>query len=207
MRRTALLILLTLCALPLSAQAPDDLDSPWQFHAGIGWPILIGSMQNSANGLLHTEFGANRRVTPRLRLRLDFGYDAFNPSDKVLKGYGATEGRAQIYSLSADLQFKVREIGWGEAYVLGGVSTNYKHAFVQNPTAITICDPFWGCAVGGSDTIVGTKADTSYGMNAGIGYEMPLTTISQLFIEMKYQFVNAKSGGFEFVPLTIGARF
>src|SRR6187401_1824472 len=107
-----LFVLLILGALPLSAQL--DEDRKWFYQGGIGWPVVVGSMQPSANGLLHTNFGVMRRVRPPLRMRLDFEYDGFNPSDQVLEGYGATAGRAQIYSLSADLQFRIREIGWGE---------------------------------------------------------------------------------------------
>ena len=208
LRLKILLALLILGALPLSAQLDQiDEDRNWFYQGGIGWPVVVGSKQRSANGLLHTNLGVNRRVSPRLRVRMDFDYDGFNPSDEVLEGYGATAGRAQIYSLSADLQARVWQIGWGEAYVMGGVGTHYKHAYVQNPTTITICDPFWGCATGGTNTIAGTKSDTGYGLNAGFGYEVPLTDATLLFVEMKYQWVNTKSTGLEFVPVTIGARF
>lgn len=204
--KTLLLLLLTLATLPLAAQEPDD--RYWQFHAAIGWPAAIGSTQSSANGLMHTMFGAIRRVNPWLGIRFDGEYDAFNPSDKILKGYGAKEGRAQVYSLSADLQLKMTDLGWGHLYAMGGVGTHYKHAFIQNPSTGVICDPFWGICYGvGTDVITDTKTDTGYGANAGIGYEMPLTSDSQLFFEMKYQWINTKNGGAQFIPLSIGARF
>ena len=199
------MLLIVFVAAPLLAQSADE--RYWQWGAGIGWPAAVGTSQSAANGLMHTMIDAVRMRPSGLGFRIDGEFDAFNPNDRIVKAYGAKGGRAQVYSLSFDIEHKLGDIGWGYTYLFGGVGTHYKQTYLDNPSNGAICDPFWGICYPTGSQIVKSHTDTGYGANGGIGYQVPLTNESQLFIELKYQWVNTKATGAMWVPITIGARF
>ena len=205
MRKTMLLTALAiLLAIPMQSQT----DPNWHWNFGIGYPFPLGKTSDAASGVFGMTVGANKAINPKLAMRFDGDWNRFNPSSAVKQAYQAEGGYANVWSLSADLQYTLTESGRNKSYIFGGVGTHYKQIYLTNPGIGWACDPWWGiCAPVGTDVITDKKTDTAFGANAGIGMQWPLLSGSEFYVEGKYQWVSGNNADVQFIPLTIGWRW
>jgi hypothetical protein len=206
--------ILALASLAPIAQAGD---APVRFLMSGGLAPTVGETSNYLTNGWTLDMGLQLQpdTAGQLALQLDLSYSSFNAKNSLLQlgqaqsAYIST-GNGTVWSLSGDAKWFTdtdRIRGYG---LLGG---GLYHRYVGLSEAAygtgIICDPWWGwcypVAVSGT-TVVASRANYKFGMNAGIGVEYVLENDSAWFIEARYTWVNGTHPT-EFVPIVIGFKF
>ena len=184
----------------------------WYVMGGLNQPV------GSTNQLLQSgwDFGGGlevRQANNPLSLRLEVSYATNNATHQLLDegqqqtGLQITNGWADLWTGTANAEFRV-PFGRGvEGYVIGGVGAYYTRLSLTQWGSGYVCDPWWNyCYFASGDLLVARHDVTKFGWNGGAGVSVDLRNGMALFIEARYNAVQMPQT-FQYVPVNIGVRF
>jgi hypothetical protein len=186
-------------------------DKLWSGQFGGGWSMPESATADKLNNGWHVMGGALMHMNERLSLRFDAQYDRFNASRATLDSLRVPDAYAEVWTGTGGLQLTLNPQSGLRFYGFGNVGGYYKRAVATRPTLVPgiICDPWWDFCFEGlvpANTVLGTKSNTTFGGNAGVGVEFGAPHRTSVFVEAKYQWVSAGQA-VEYVPITVGFRW
>lgn len=206
-------VLTAAAALACLVAGTASAQSPWggNLALGYGWPL--GDASDRFDGDI--AFAAGLSYAPEawpVGLRFEFTWNEFDPKGSFLDEFGVGEGDAQVWSITANAEWKNQvSRSWGY-YLIGGVGYYDYELELTEPGSglVTVCDPWWGIcypALVPVDRIVGSYGGSDWGLNAGLGFAWPVSRTSEFYVEARYHWVDKDNGSLQFVPVMLGFRF
>jgi len=206
-------LVVTAAALACLVVGTASAQSPWggNIALGYGWPL--GDAGDRFDGNL--AFAAGLAYAPEswpVGLRFEFQWNEFDPKSSYLEQFDVGDGNAQIWSITANVEWKRRvSRNWGY-YLIGGIGYYDYELELTEPGAglVTVCDPWWGICypvLVPVDEIVGSYGGNDFGLNAGFGFTWPVSRTSEFYVEARYHWIDKDNGSLQFVPLMVGFKF
>ena len=190
-----------LAVAPAAAHAQFGTRGPNPISFGIegGLAAPTGSLGDYVNAGYSVGGFVDLRPAPGpLSLRIEVGYDRFNYKDSY-ENYAASLAGASYTSNkhylrgTANLVYRFSNMSGIRPYVTGGVGiyNNSDGASLQ---------------YGSSTTTFNSNSTTKFGVNGGVGAELPLSGITP-FIEVRAHGVQTEYTPLTYFPITVGFRF
>jgi opacity protein-like surface antigen len=195
------------------AYAQDDSPVQWQVWGGANVPT------GKSSSLLQTGWNFGTGVTFRqpdspFGLRVDFSYAANNATSHGLyeassaSGLSINGGWADVWSLTANGEYRVSFSDSVRGYVIAGIGAYYTQVQLTEVGYGYVCNPWWGyCYVGTGNTVVASNSSTHFGWNAGLGVDFKLQSGKSLFVEARYTWIDTPHPTIEYIPIVFGVRF
>jgi hypothetical protein len=190
---------LAAAALPQAARAQLSAGNPLSVGLSGGLAAPTSPLSNNVNsgysvaGMLDV-----RPAAGPLSLRVEVGYDRFAYKDSYqtylarLAG-GSYEANTHYIRGNANLVYRLGSFSGLRPYVTGGVGV-YNNA---NGESLNL---------NGATTTYNSGSTTKFGVNGGIGVDVPLSGIT-VFGEVRAHGVQTDGTPLTYVPVTVGIRF
>ena len=181
------------------AQFPSPVRNPFSFGGSGGLTVPTGALSNDVNAGYTVAGMVEYRPAPGpLSLRLEVGYDRFDykgdyqTSAAQLLGVNYSSNTHFIRG-NANLVYRFSSLSGIRPYVTGGVG------IYNNSDGSTI-------QYGGSTQSYNSSSTTKFGVNGGVGIEVPLSGIT-VFGEVRAHGVQTDYTPVTYIPITVGFRF
>jgi hypothetical protein len=223
MRKTFVLLSLLTVLVPATARAQDN---PVQVNFGGGVTFPVGDVGDSFDTGFNFAAGLTFNANEVVGFQAEYQYhrlagpdrlfaNQINPtaSDQVL-----IESNHQLNVLDFNVVLRAGGTSGVRGYLLAGPGVYWRKVQLTTPSVgfITVCDPYWyvcfPTAVS-TDTIVGDRTSTDFGVNFGGG-----VNFGAFYVEARYHYVwgndvQTPGGGqtystnASYLPITFGFRF
>ncbi len=205
MNRLAAVALVTaagaLAAAPAAAHAQfgTGRTSPLSFGVEGGLSVPAGNLGDNLNSGYSVAGMVDLHPAPGpLSLRLEVGYDRFNYKDAYQTYVAQIAGgnyssNTHFLRGTANLVYRFSNMSGFRPYLTGGVGV------YNNSDGTTL-------QYGNTTTSYSSGSTTKFGVNGGVGVELPLSGITP-FIEVRAHGVQTDYTPVTYVPITVGFRF
>jgi Outer membrane protein beta-barrel domain len=202
---------------PYGAPAPSATyktapPAPYQpFHVSISGGLSITADDGSENfddgGLVDLGFSFFPIEVIPIGLRVDGSYSWYGARDRFLYANNAQIGHQEVYGGDVDLQFNLGPYNARSQFYLFGGGGWYRERITLHQVSGFggFCDFYCGGLF-----ITGTARETTPwrdSWNAGLGWELALTSYSKFFVEARYRKIGPNDSKESFVPIQAGIRF
>lgn len=198
-------------SLSLLSPAQVEASRHVTFNVGGGVSPLVGAVSNRLNTGWNVTAGVGYRVDPHFSTALQFAYDGFGVSRRVLNEANVPGGTAHMWSITLDPKVNFAPGSRLSPYVVGGAGYYRRTVEFTAPTVAPalIFDPFFGfvSTLVPADQVLGQITKDGVGGSLGAGFDIGISHGTTFFTEARY--VYAGTGGFptRVVPVTFGLRF
>lgn len=190
-----------LAAAPTAARAqlPSPIPHPFSFGVSGGLTVPTGNLGNDLNSGYSVSGLVDLQPAPGpLALRLEVGYDRFAYKDSYQSflaqaAGGSYSSNTHYLRGTANLIYRLPNMSGIRPYVTGGVGV------YNNSDGTTL-------QYGGNTTTFNSSSTTKFGVNGGVGIELPLAGITP-FLEVRAHGVQTDYTPVTYVPITVGFRF
>jgi hypothetical protein len=214
------LVIVLLC-LPRLAAAQDHT---FYGVVGIGPTSAFGSAGDALSTGFNFTFGGAYRINQNLALRMDALASRHDVKSSVRNQLGVGNGDAWLWDFDGDVVVSTPMHGRTSFYGVGGIGVYYRRLSLSDPFGtgvqpvcqewLLVCPsvPF------NSTAIVGDRASTDFGVNAGVGMNVRVSQRQSAFVEFRYHYIwgpsqSAQNGQpainahTELLPITFGVKF
>jgi hypothetical protein len=225
MRKTFMLVALLAVIVPAAARAQDK---PVEFNIGAGVVFPIGDVADSFDTGWNFATGLTFNVNEVVGIQGEYQYFRFGGPDRVFDNAinpGGDriliESNHQMNVVDFNLVLRAGGTGGVRGYLIAGPGVYWRKVQLTTPSVgfVTVCDPYWyvcyPTAVS-TDTIVGDRTSTDFGMNVGGG-----VVFGAFYVEARYHYVwgpkiepqvgaqagQSFSSNASYFPITFGFRF
>lgn len=203
-RRFSLLVLATggaLAAAPSTARAqfPSPVSNPVSFGVTGGLAVPVGRLGDNLNSGYTVGGLVDLHPAPGpLSLRPEVGYDRFDVKSSVLNDLataagGSITGNTHFLRGTGNVVYRLAPVSGLRPYVTAGVGVYQLGAGASY-------------SYGGTTTTQNDQTQTKFGVNGGVGLELPLSGIS-VFLEARAHGVQTDATPVTYIPITVGIRF
>ena len=215
MQKRHLFVLATILLLstPALAQLPEKTRT-WTPQVAVGYSGATGIVDELFTGSFSMAGGATyqpRRVKV-IGAWLELDYNGYRVSRTALDEIGVANGDLRVWSAAGGLRLATSgKVGF---YFNLGLGWYRQEIDLLNPTQPEVgiaCNPWWNfCrAVGivATQNIVGSARTSALGYNTGMGLTFRLLNLSEIYLEVKYNYVPGEVAALEMVPFVLGYRW
>jgi opacity protein-like surface antigen len=202
---------LLLFSITVYSRAQDD--TPYTFHAGAGISPLVGSISSRLDNGWHITFGGGYNFTPHFTSTLDYTYNGFGVSQKVLTEAGVPGGNAHMQSITVNPKLRLNRHGKFDPYVVGGVGYYRRTVEFTRPVLVQVFlfDPFFGIffnTLVPANQVLGKIIGDGIGESLGGGLDIKLGDSGvKFFTEARYHYASTGRIVTRMVPVTFGIRW
>jgi opacity protein-like surface antigen len=224
-RKLALLICLVFVLGVLSsgstwAGKPDKDWKDWFGHFAIGYIVPEGDFGDVVDSTWILSGGATW-WPGTVGLDLDLGWADFDINDDTLRKINDAieppstgtidNGDVAIWSLTTDAIWSPDTQGSVGFYLAGGIGGYYLDAKVTTTGLVyypPVCGIYWCYPgwVGSGNIVAGSESSWEFGYNAAIGLNIEMASGSQIYLEVKYHYINTDTAT-TYIPVQIGYRW
>jgi len=182
------------------------------FHVSISGGASIPTGDVSQNfddgGLVDLGFSFFPVESIPIGVRVDGSYSWYSARDGLLYANNAQIGHQEVYGGDVDLQFDLGpHNARSQFYLFGGGGWYRERTTLHQVSGFDdgFCDFYCG-----GISITGTARETTPwrdSWNAGVGWELALTSYSKFFVEARYRQIGPNDTKESFVPIQAGIRF
>jgi hypothetical protein len=204
------------------AGRPDKSWKSWFGHFSGGYTLAQGDFGDYVDDTWTLSGGATYwPETWPVGLDFELGYnDDFDVDSSVIDAINAvlpedsaeiTGGSVRVWSMTADFIWSPGK-GSVSPYLAGGLGAYYSRAELTAPGVIyypPICG-WWWCYPGGvapGTVVANSESSWDWGANVGIGLNWEMSMGSQIYLEVKYHWVDADPTEITYLPIQIGYRW
>ena len=188
--KNALGMALLVIALGVTSSAQDHR---WTFDAGAGFSPLLGDLNNYLRNGWNITAGGGYNFNPGFSTTVEYMFNDFGISQRVLDSVGARGGSAHLWSVTVDPRLTLRYVGKVRPFVVAGVG--YYRLTKSALVPVSAADPFFS-SIGGP------------GGSLGLGFDFGIRdTGLKLFTEARYHYAATGSVTVHMIPLTVGLRW
>ena len=201
-------ILATCC---MCAHAQDD--HRFTFNAGAGASPLVGDISTRLDNGWNATFGGGYNFSKNFAATIQYTYNGFGVSQRVLTEAQVPEGNSHLWSLTLDPKIKLNSVGKVNPYLVGGVGYYRRTVEFTQPSLVpvTVFDPFFGFFFNTfvpAHQVLGDIRQSGIGGNLGAGLDVKLGDSGvKAFAEARYEYADTGSIPTRIVPLTFGFRW
>jgi opacity protein-like surface antigen len=213
-RSTAMLAALafTVVAFSFSSSAQVEEVHHFTFNVGGGVSPLVGSISNRLNTGWNVTAGAGYRVDPHFSTSLQFTYNGFGVSRRVLNEANVPGGTARMWSITLDPKINFHPGSRFNPYVVGGAGYYRRTVEFTAPTTAPafVFDPFFGVfytTLVPADQVLGTITRDGVGGSLGGGVDFGISHGTSFFAEARYHYAGTGGIPTRVVPVTFGLRW
>jgi opacity protein-like surface antigen len=202
---------LILVSLTVRSNAQDD--HRYTLHGGAGVSPLVGDISTRLDNGWHITVGGGYNFTPHFTTTLDYTYNGFGVSRKVLNEAQVPDGNSHMWSITVNPKLRLNRSGSFDPYVVGGVGYYRRTVEFTRPVLIPvfIFDPFFGGffnTLVQADQVLGKITQDGVGGSAGAGFDIRLgDTGLKIFTEARYHYADTGRIPTRMVPVTFGIRW
>jgi opacity protein-like surface antigen len=210
-------LLCILCAFWMSdfahAQDQDQIKSRFTFQGGAGFSPLVGDISSRLDNGWHVTFGGGYRFTSWFSTTIDYLYNGFGVSSKVLNEAQVPDGNAHLWSVTANPMLRWKSGRGAHPYVVGGVGYYRRVVEFTQPSLVPVLyiDPFFGFAFNTlipANEVLGSIRKGGIGGSLGAGLDFDLgSTGAKVYAEARYHYADTGNIPTRMVPVTIGLRW
>jgi Outer membrane protein beta-barrel domain len=208
---TVAALALLLLSTTVHSRAQDD--TPYTLNAGAGVSPLVGAVSSRLNSGWHITFGGGYNFTPHFTTTIDYTYNGFGVSQKVLNEAGVPSGNAHMQSITVNPKLRLNRHGKIDPYVIGGVGYYRRTVEFTRPALVPvfIYDPFFGVffdTLVPANEVLGRITEDGVGGSLGGGFDIKLGDSGlKFFSEARYHYANTGRIVTRMVPVTFGIRW
>jgi len=202
-------MLLTVFTLTLQAQSEHRLT----MNAGGGISPLVSDISHRLDNGWHVTVGGGLNITRHLSATLNYTYNGFGVSQRVLTEAKVPDGNSHLWSLTVDPKLRFSRSHRFDPYLVGGVGYYRRTVQFTRPTIISalVIDPFFGAIFNTlvpADTVIGSITRDGVGGSGGAGFEvkLPRATV-KFYTEARYHYADTGRIATRMVPITFGFRW
>ena len=186
----------TLVALSLCSAAQVEELHHLTLNVGGGVSPLVGSIGSRLNTGWNLTAGVGYRVDPHFSTALQFSYNGFGVSRRVLNEANVPGGTAHMWSITLDPKLNFRPGNRVSPYVVGGAGYYRRTVEFTAPTTAPafVFDPFFGVfytALVPANQVLGTITRDGAGGSLGAGIDFGISHATSFFTEARYQIGRA----------------
>jgi hypothetical protein len=192
----------------------------WNIGGTVLVPLADSEKRNNVGGGIAA--GLTYNFSAVAGVQLEYGADWTTLKTGNLSNIGISgNGLFQYF----DLNLLVRPFMLGPVgvYLVGGGGLYYRRAEItraSGTTLATYCDPwFFYCSAVpvSAESLIGSRSRWDWGLDAGIGFTLPIAEPARLYLEVKYHYIfgptftdssnTARKADGQFLPIALGVRF
>jgi opacity protein-like surface antigen len=183
------------------------------FHAGAGVSPLTGDISSRLENGWHITFGGGYEFTSWFSTTVDYMYNGYGVSNRVLSEAEVPGGNAHMWSLTVNPTLHLSRHSRISPYIAGGVGYYRRTVEFTRPAAVpvTFFDPFFGFVfntVLPADQVIGDITRGGVGGSLGGGFEVKLgDSHVKVFSEARYHYAATGNIPTRMVPVTFGVRW
>jgi hypothetical protein len=190
-------------------------ENRYTFHGGGGAGVtpLVGDISSRLDNGWHITFGGGVNLTSHFATTLDYGYNGFGVSRKVLNEAQVPDGNAHLQSITVNPKFRLVRIGKVMPYVVGGVGYYRRTVEFTRPALVSvfIFDPFFGDLFNTlvpANQVLGRITEDGVGGSLGAGFALKFgESRVKFFTEARYHYADTGNVPTRMVPVTFGFRW
>ena len=214
-RISALCVVLLLVSGSLALAQPDKPWKSWTGNVAIGYSMTQGDASDFFdNGWNFTGGATYKPETWPVGVFVEGAFNRFDAKNNLTEALGVGSGDMDIFSITGGGIWSTKTQGRVDFYVSAGAGWYRRSIELRNPTTAYFpptCNPWWyWCTPGGlipAEEIVGSDTQNKVGANGGIGLTFALANDSQIYLEVKYHWMDTKEEATTWVPVTVGYRW
>jgi opacity protein-like surface antigen len=195
-----------------SVSAAQD-EHRFTVHAGAGVSPLVGDISSRLENGWNVTVGGGYRFTNLFSATVDYMYNGFGVSQRVLTEAQVPDGNAHLWSITVNPMLRLHRVSKVSPYVLGGVGYYRRTVEFTRPALVpvTFFDPFFGFAfstIVPANQVIGTVTGDGVGGSLGGGFEVNVgDTGVKVFSEARYHYADTGKIPTRMVPVTFGFRW
>jgi opacity protein-like surface antigen len=203
---TVLVFSMTVCS---SAQE----ENRYTFSFGAGFSPLVGDISTRLNNGWNIAFGGGYNFTPHFTTTLDYAYNGYGVSQRVLNEADVPGGNSHLWSITLNPKLRLNRVRRVDPYVIGGVGYYRRTVEFTQPTLVSVYffDPFFGVfynTLVSANQVLGRITEDGVGGSLGGGFEISLGNRGiKFFSEARYHYANTGRIITRMVPATFGIRW
>lgn len=181
--------------------------------AGGGLSPLVGDISRRLDNGWHVTVGGGLNITRYLSATLDYSYNGFGVSQRVLSEAQVPGGNSHLWFLTVNPKVRLSHSKKFDPYLVGGVGYYRRTLQFTRPTLIPVLvvDPFFGDVfntIVPADTVIGSITRDGVGGSGGAGFELKLpSTALKFYTEARYHYADTGRIPTRMVPVTFGFRW
>lgn len=213
--------MIALASLPAGAACADEGGLSARLGGGVVFPV--GAAGDRFKPGWQATAGLGWAFSERLAVELDYGYGRHRAIGQSLAP-GFVHGRQELQHLDLDLRLTLGPGGQALFYLLAGPSLVRRRVEISDVAGYQpgppVCDPWlMVCEPAGAplQRVVGSRAESLPGVNAGVGLEVRLAHRLRFLVESRWLLAYGREYGLPgtaarrstatALPLTLGLRF
>ena len=202
---------LILLSLTVCGHAQDE--HGFTLNGGAGVSPLVGDISTRLDNGWHITVGGGYNFTPHFTTTLDYTYNGFGVSRKVLNEAQVPDGNSHLWSITANPKLRLNRRGNFDPYVVGGVGYYRRTVEFTRPVLVPvfIFDPFFGVFYNTflqADQVIGKITQDGVGGSLGAGFDVKLGESGlKFFTEARYHYADTGRIPTRMVPVTFGIRW
>ena len=211
MLRVMALTAMLLIVFTLTVQAQSE--HRFTLNAGAGISPLVSEISHRLDNGWHVTVGGGLNITRHLSATLNYTYNGFGVSQRVLSEAQVPGGNSHLWSLTVDPKLRFSRSRKFDPYLVGGVGYYRRTVQFTRPTIIPVLvvDPFFGAIFNTlvpADTVIGSVTRDGVGGSGGAGFEVKLpSTAVKFYTEARYHYADTGRIATRMVPVTFGFRW
>lgn len=200
-------------ALLLSGISQAQDEHRFTLQAGAGLSPLTGDISSRLENGWHLTFGGGYKFTSYFSTTVDYMYNGYGVSRRVLREAEVAGGNAHMWSLTVSPTLYLLRHSRINPYIAGGVGYYRRTVEFTQPAAVpvTFFDPFFGFVFNTAlpaDQVIGDITRGGVGGSLGGGFEVRLGDSGvKAFSEARYHYAATGNIPTRMVPVTFGARW
>lgn len=207
------LVLLGLSLLTMTLRSVAQDEHSYTLYGGAGFSPLVGDVSSRLDNGWHLTVGGGLNVTRHLAATLEYSYNGFGVSKKVLQEAQVPDGNSHLWSITVNPKIRLYRRGNFDPYVVGGVGYYRRTVEFTKPVGVPVFvfDPFFGVffnTIVQADQILGRITQDGVGGSLGAGLDVKLRESGlRFYTEARYHYANTGSIPTRMVPVTFGIRW
>jgi opacity protein-like surface antigen len=202
---------LILLSLTLCSTAQDE--HRYTLHGGAGVSPLVGDISSRLDNGWHITVGGGYNFNPHFTTTLDYAYNGFGVSRRVLNEAQVPDGNSHMWSITLNPKLRLNRGSKFDPYVVGGVGYYRRTVEFTRPVLVQvfIFDPFFGGffnTFARADQVLGRITEDGVGGSLGAGLDVKLGERGlKFFTEARYHYADTGRIPTRMVPVTFGLRW
>ena len=213
-RRLIHLVFSGLILVALSLECQAQADHRFTVGGGAGVSPVVGDCSKRLDNGWHITVGGGYNFTSHFSTTIDYSYNGYGVSSRVLSEAQVPGGNAHMWSVTANPKLALSRIGSSfTPYVVGGVGYYRRTVEFTRPTAVPVFlfDPFFGVffnTLVPADQVLGKISRSGAGGSLGAGFDIKLSkTGVKFYTEARYHYADTGRIPTRMVPVTFGFRW
>jgi len=215
--RSGLLLALLVIASAAPASA-DYYNRKGTFALGGGWNNPTGTSGDYFNGGGTLFFAGGRHLNENTALQIEYSHHWLGIDPSVIDRASSDSlqfdnAYASMWSVTLNGIYRRNPRKSVVPWLTGGVGYYKRNLVITQNTYFYVppfFDPWWGWIGGGwvpGEAITGSRSDSGFGFNVGLGVDIQIDSGASLFVDARYHHAYMEGVDMDIIPISFGVRW